>query len=503
MKLSDEQQAVVNAIVRGENVVVRAVAGSGKTTTAIEACRAYVEAHCNCLIVTYNKLLKNDVRDKLREKAREDPRWETYTEAHNFHALCNKYLWRGGDNTAIIQGVRVNQPLISVHFYSLIIVDEVQDMDSNFYELLIKIIRFGERTDHIKPVFLLLGDPFQQIYAYRGASLEYMLRCQQYFGPYAMKPDFTRLHLSYSYRISHEMAAFINTYLNPIQFLNARGVVLSDQDKEVLTWWEPGISASPTRSAEPASFQYLTADWSNYHHVSEVASNLFDCHGNTNFVFLVRSTKPSRNPGINYRTPLQRIVADFGKGDDENWYVPIDEDFCDHEDVTVTSQKRRAYTFHAFKGKEADAVLVLGLDAFLERYDKLKGPLPAFNAVYVACTRARTSLVVVQWNPKPYITRRLSMIERGELVDDFADNECIAPTPLQLEYTVKNLLEHNRVCEVLDCVGTPGGVDVKALDQEKITGLKKANIPKHMITAPTRGDNARQDRRENVGVIVG
>ena len=62
MDPSAEQLAVVKALCDGRNVVVDAVAGSGKTTTIVFIAQTMVQKRI--LILTYNRKLKEETRQQ-------------------------------------------------------------------------------------------------------------------------------------------------------------------------------------------------------------------------------------------------------------------------------------------------------------------------------------------------------------------------------------------------------------------------------------------------------
>ena len=63
MKLSEEQQHILNVTKTGVNVVVDAVAGTGKTTLILSIADELPDTQI--LQMTYNKSLKFEVREKI------------------------------------------------------------------------------------------------------------------------------------------------------------------------------------------------------------------------------------------------------------------------------------------------------------------------------------------------------------------------------------------------------------------------------------------------------
>jgi hypothetical protein len=89
-ELSDEQQAILEYIKLGNNVVVDAVAGTGKTTMILSIARALPDM--KILQFTYNSSLKDDVRKRALETGLDN------IEIHTFHSFMPAYYLNGGFN---------------------------------------------------------------------------------------------------------------------------------------------------------------------------------------------------------------------------------------------------------------------------------------------------------------------------------------------------------------------------------------------------------------------
>ncbi len=65
--LTDEQEAVVDAVLQGQDLKVQAFAGSGKTTTLLAVARAYLERHpgARVLYVTFNNRLLKEAKARF------------------------------------------------------------------------------------------------------------------------------------------------------------------------------------------------------------------------------------------------------------------------------------------------------------------------------------------------------------------------------------------------------------------------------------------------------
>ena len=64
MQLSNEQNRFIQAALRGENILVDACIGSGKTTAIQALCNTFPRSK-RILYLTYNKLLKLDAKTRI------------------------------------------------------------------------------------------------------------------------------------------------------------------------------------------------------------------------------------------------------------------------------------------------------------------------------------------------------------------------------------------------------------------------------------------------------
>ena len=83
MKLSIEQQHILDTIKTGTNVYVDAVAGTGKTTLILSIAKELKNK--KILQMTYNKSLKFEVREKIEKDA------VTNLNVHTYHSLAVCY----------------------------------------------------------------------------------------------------------------------------------------------------------------------------------------------------------------------------------------------------------------------------------------------------------------------------------------------------------------------------------------------------------------------------
>lgn len=81
MGLSDEQQAVLEEVKKGNSVVIDSVIGSGKTRTLQAICDYF--SSLKILYLTYNKLLKLDAQKKITNRN---------VTVQNYHGFVYRYL---------------------------------------------------------------------------------------------------------------------------------------------------------------------------------------------------------------------------------------------------------------------------------------------------------------------------------------------------------------------------------------------------------------------------
>jgi len=212
--LSIEQRKITKSVLRLKNTAVIAKAGTGKTTTAIEIGKQFSEEFPGqkTLILTYNRRLKEESRIRIKLFG-----LENVISSHSYHAAAYNYFGKGipeeklqANDTLINEALKTAPQQKFDH--GLIIIDEAQDMS----ELYCKFVRHMLTHFVQPPVMLIMGDPFQRIFGFTKSDVDYLINPEKYFGDLVYKNGgFQLFHLTISWRITHEMADWINTYLNP------------------------------------------------------------------------------------------------------------------------------------------------------------------------------------------------------------------------------------------------------------------------------------------------
>ena len=127
ISLSDEQRLFLDKALSGENILVDACIGSGKTTAIQQLCCAFPQT-TQVLYLTYNKLLKLDAKEKIKNKN---------VTVTNYHGFAYGMLIRSGVQPNIADAIQLfikMKPKIKA--YDVLIIDEYQDIEQEFSELL-------------------------------------------------------------------------------------------------------------------------------------------------------------------------------------------------------------------------------------------------------------------------------------------------------------------------------------------------------------------------------
>lgn len=213
--LSDEQQKMIDCAKNGKNVLVDACIGSGKTTAIQYLCNALPETK-SILYLTYNKLLKIDARKKITNKN---------VTVTNYHGFAYVALNRIGIRTAVSDLIQTfNRKNPPIDFYDLLIIDEYQDIEQEFSEMLLYI---KESNPGIQ--LIAVGDMEQKIYDKTTLNANDFIR--SFLGEYES------LTFSKCFRLSWELAAKLGRiWGKQIEGVNTSCIVEHKSAREVISY---------------------------------------------------------------------------------------------------------------------------------------------------------------------------------------------------------------------------------------------------------------------------
>ena len=363
---SYEQQKVIDNVIQGKNVVVDAVAGSGKSTVVLMT--ASIMPNRSFLQVTYNSMLRKEVKDKIHE-------WELPNlTVHTYHSLAVRYYNRQAHTDIEIQNILRTDalPIDSIPFFPIMVLDEVQDMTLLYYRFMRKFIQDMCCAGDNKIQLMILGDIMQGLYDFKGADVRFLTKSAEIWGkcPFLLNHvDFISCQLRISYRITHSMAEYVNK------------VMLGE---ERLLACKEGTPVVYIRGARTDTEKIIKV---------RIKELLNEGNRPDDIFILAASVKGVRS---NIRL-LENFLVDQGFP----CYVPSDEQ--DQLDERVIHGKIVFSTFHSVKGRQRKHVFVMGFDnTYLEWFGRNLDAQQCPNTLYVACTRGQERLYLFEANDQPY-----------------------------------------------------------------------------------------------------
>lgn len=347
MNASEEQKAIIKAI-KENNVIVDSVAGSGKTTTNIFIAKEYPEK--KILLLTFNRKLSDETKERLNKEN------IVNLEVYTYHGFsCKNYIETHDD-----KGMQesLNLPSKNELEYDIIIIDEAQDINELYYKFICKILYENCKECNI----CILGDKNQSIYEFMGADSRYLTLGDKIFDN--NKKNWKKLKLSTSYRMTKQMAEFMNKCI-----LNEERII------------------STKEGSKP--YYYIL----NLYNLNNILSDLlYDKKYNPSDIFIlapsVKGKKTCKNTPLTY-------VENYLVRQGINIYIPSSDDEKISEDIT--KNKLVFSSFHQSKGLERKVVICYGLDSsYYEFYGKEISQEKCPNIIYVALTRATEKLIILQ-----------------------------------------------------------------------------------------------------------
>jgi hypothetical protein len=366
---SDEQMAIINAIKDGNHVQVDAVAGSGKTTTILSL--AHYNSDKTIVQITYNSDLKTEVREKQKQYSKIMKL--DNLEIHNYHSFATTYYDKDAHNDigleAIIdQNMEPKRPLPLIKILSL---DEIQDMNELYYRFILKILRDSNNYQNIQ--ILTLGDKGQGLYEFKGADTRFLTLSNNIFH-FSRKYPFKTLNLSTSYRITKEIAAFINDGMLGYQRLHA-------------------IKNGPQVQYIRHSSPYQVYKIISFKLVELIKSGQL----NPDDIFILAPSVKS--PRFDFVKLLENILV----SNNIPCYVPTSETTSVNRETI--KNKVIFSSYHQSKGRERKLIVVFGFDdEYFKYFAKDMDPEICPSTLYVAATRSTETLILVECSaPLPFL----------------------------------------------------------------------------------------------------
>ena len=350
--MNNDQLAVVNHIVNGENVIVNAVAGSGKSTTVLSVAKA--TQSLKTIQFTYNSMLRMEIKHKIKTQG------ITNLDVHTYHSMAVKYY----DSTAYTDtGIRHIlaknlKPRVLLPKKDIIVLDETQDMTFLYFSL---IVKYTMDMDHDFQL-LVLGDYMQGIYEFKGADTRFLTLADHIWcnHPRLKSRVFRHCSLSTSYRITDQMREFVNEALLGEQRL------LSCREGKM-----PVYYLRNTRRNLENMVVY---------HIKKLLSE----GASPSDIFILGASVKGPNSQIR---KIENVLVSHGIP----CHVPMFD--TDTIDDKIIQNKVVFCTFHSVKGRERKYVFVTGFDqGYMSFYCKDLPQDRCPNTIYVSVTRATEGL---------------------------------------------------------------------------------------------------------------
>ena len=376
---SEEQRAILEAVLAKGPVRVRACAGSGKTTTSLHIAS---QLSANILLLTYNARLKLETRQKSEALG-----LSQVLEVHSFHAFAVRYLDPGAYTDSGILAAFHAGKKVCCKKYDLVMIDEIQDMNPLYYRLVKPVVEAARQV-------VVMGDEKQSIFAFNHADPRFLTLASKIFCSPHFQTPWTTLGLTTTYRLTPPMVRFVYETCAP-SLRETHGVVRSG-------------NVDRKKPAKPV--QYIFSDPYNRKIATFLERKIKSKeYTHEDFFVLAPSVRSPMTP--------TRILANRLTEKGIPIYVPTSDE--ERLDEDVQRGKVVFSTFHQVKGLERKVVLVFQMDqSYMEHYEK-SGSKELPNTLYVALTRASKELIVIHNHNEPF----LPSVDHDRLQDMIAEKQ--------------------------------------------------------------------------------
>lgn len=350
IKPSQEQQTIIDSVSIGNNIYVDAVAGSGKTTVCIFIAKK--NKNKNILQITYNKHLKNEVREKVKKAGIEDN-----IEINTYHSLGVKFYDESAKtDDGIIKILELNKQSRKKQYYDIIIIDECQDMTPIYYKFIKKFLIDMSMTNS---QLILMGDRYQSIYQFKKADPRFLT-----LSKIIWKPDIKLLPLQQSFRVTKQIAYFIN---------------------KVMIGYDRILS---TKEGVPVL--YMSCNRYSCHFI--ITKKIIELINKYKYkpedIFIIA---PSIRTTDN---PIKRLENKLVENGIPVFYSRQEEESLNEE---IIAGKVIFTTYHQAKGRERKVVFVFGFDSsYFQFFGRDKDPHLCPEELYVAVSRPMERLIIIE-----------------------------------------------------------------------------------------------------------
>lgn len=279
MQLSKEQSDFIQKALEGNNILVDACIGSGKTTAIQHLCNAF-SYRFRILYLTYNKLLKIDAQSKIRNRN---------VTVTNYHGFAWSQLNAVGKRAGIPDLIQVyNQTKPPMPKYNVLIIDEYQDIEQELADML-EYIKLQNPDIQI----IAVGDMKQKIYDKTTINVENFI--QSFLG------NHIELEFTNCFRLSSELASKLGlVWKKKIVGVNNNCIVENMDEDRVVKF---------LANQNPSDVLCLGARTGSMANVLNVLENEYPDKFNKRTVFA--SIKDRDSTGATYPSPTSAIFTTY------------------------------------------------------------------------------------------------------------------------------------------------------------------------------------------------
>lgn len=401
---SKEQNEIVLSL-HTHNVMVNAVAGSGKTTTILHISEHFKSE--KILVITYNSKLRLETREKIRKYNLDN------IEVHTFHSFCRKNYNSSCKSDTEIREIFHDEFVFKKNnnkvVFDIIILDEVQDMSPLYYKLFCKLFK---DNNHLQTKIGMFGDFRQSIFSFNKSDERYITLYDNLF--YNMNEyNWVERKLQTSFRITNTMSAFINECMFDEEIIIAKK---HSEYKPRYLFCNTFHNHCTCQNNIPYNeiflefqiiirkLRYLPEDIfilaPSIKSRKYIDKNNVDDEDNDD----TQKGKGCRHFGPKYNKLPVLILENLIKKymPDIPVYVPLSDE--GKVDETIISNKLAFLSFHQSKGLERKVVFVFNFDnSYFKYYEKDLPQDKCPNTLYVATTRATERLILIHQSTNDFL----------------------------------------------------------------------------------------------------
>ena len=242
---------------------------------------------------------------------------------HTYHSLAVRFYDESAYTDEEIKKLLISNRSIKedlVKRVDILLIDETQDMAQDYYNLVRKFIQ----DTNSNPRIIVMGDRFQAIYEFKGANVKFLTLADKIWNL-----EFERLTLSTSYRLTNQIAWFVNNVMINKHRINT------------------------VKSGPPIDY-YVGNSYQIYKKIGKQLRNMISKEGiKEEDIFILSPSIKSDEPPFK---KLENYLVKHGL----KCTTPISDDA--KLDDKVISNKIVFTTYHQAKGRERKVVILYNFD---------------------------------------------------------------------------------------------------------------------------------------------